>query len=110
MACTCLHLEDPEELTIDEGCFKMVRGIDKQKALSEATSTLTWAAARYLELCLFRYLQRASNDLTEKPAEEQIAYIICMFQVLLLKGGITTSLLESSGLVSGADHDIPLIY
>lgn len=65
MACPYLRLEETEELTIDENALNMVPGMTKQEGLENVTATLAWFAARYLELCLFRYLQKVSNDPTE---------------------------------------------
>jgi len=99
MACRFLDLED---LKLDEIVFPFKPEEMKKDYLRDVTLTLIWIAARYLELCLFRHLQWLSNNLAERPTEEQKAYIICMFQVLLFNGGITASALEISGLVSRA--------
>jgi hypothetical protein len=107
MACPYLRLEEVRE---DDTILSFHQKKRKQKILRDATVTLTWTASRYLELCLFRYLQRVSNDLTDRPSENEKAYIICMFQILLLNGGITSSILEISGLVSHESGYISFVY
>jgi hypothetical protein len=106
MACPYLCLEVREDDTI----LSFLPKKKKQEILRDATVTLTWTASRYLELCLFRYLQRVSNDLTDRSSENEKAYIICMFQILLLNGGITSSILEMYGLVSHENGYISFVY
>lgn len=58
MVCPYLRLGGTEELIIDEITLNMIPGMTKQERLQDVTATLAWFAARYLELCLFRYLQK----------------------------------------------------
>ncbi len=48
----------------------------------EAAMFLRWLCSRYLELCLFRYLQKAANNPSENAADQKI-YIYSIFAFFL---------------------------
>jgi len=59
-------------------CLPHERADDE--TLRKAVDSLTWFCGRYVELCLFRYLQHASNNPSEaiEVQKEYISSILCV--------------------------------
>lgn len=53
-----------------------------ENATEKVVDSLAWFCGRYLELCLFRYLQHVANGASE-ICEDRKTYIFCILFVLL---------------------------
>jgi hypothetical protein len=65
-----------------------------------AAESLIWLATRQIELKLFSYLQRVSNETTFDDNDEQHAYILCLLATLLPISAISELDIKHFGLVS----------
>lgn len=71
---------------------------DKLKSVgAKAMESLKWLCGRYLEICLFRYLQNAANNPAENDADQK-AYIYCILSFLVASGPANGNALASDSV------------
>jgi hypothetical protein len=80
--CNARQFDYMESLNLDLEILPFLTRVDTKVLLKQAVKLLGWVTARYMELSLFRCLQKTSNKLNDCSVEKTKAYILSIFALL----------------------------